>query len=186
MKTNEIEKLFEGVKEKLDIYEPSAEHQMKFLEKLNKQNRVVQLHSKKLIWFKPLMIAASIAIIFGMTIMAFIVTPNEEVDLAYVSPQMKEAQSFFTSAIQTQLEEINKVSSIETKELVVDAMNQLEKLETDYNFLKKDLFQSGNDKRVISAMIKNFQKRANLLEEVLQKINDINELKKPNNENLIL
>lgn len=186
MKNNEIEKLFEGLKEKLDIHEPSTDHQAMFLEKLKQQKEVVQLHPKKRSWYRPLSIAASIAIVFGITIMAFIANPKQEIDLAYVSPQMKETQSFFISAIQVQLEEINEVSSIETKGLVLDAMNQLEKLEADYNFLKKDLFQSGNDKRVISAMIKNFQKRANLLEEVLQKINDINEFKKTNNENLIL
>ncbi|GGX26953.1 hypothetical protein [Aquimarina muelleri] len=186
MKNNEIEKLFEGVKEKLDIHEPSTNHKVKFLEKLMQQNKVVQLHPKKTSWHKPLMIAASLTIIFGITATAFITNPKQEIDLAYVSPQMKETQSFFTSAIQVQLDEINKVSSKENRILVIDAMKQLKKLETDYNFLKKDLFQSGNDKRVISAMIKNFQKRANLLEEVLQKINDINEFKKINNENSIL
>ncbi len=186
MKNNEIEKLFESVKGKLDIYEPSTNHQVMFSEKLKQQSKVVQLHPKKRSWYKPLSIAASIAIVFGLTIMAFIANPKQEIDLAYVSPQMKETQSFFTSVIQVQLEEINEASSKETKGLVLDAMNQLEKLEEDYNFLKKDLFQSGNDNRVISAMIKNFQKRANLLEEVLQKINDINELKKINNENSIL
>ncbi|WP_438712179.1 hypothetical protein ACSTS3_07110 [Aquimarina muelleri] len=186
MKTNEVEKLFEGIKDQLDIHEPSINHQIKFLEKLKQQNKVVQLHPKKTSWYKPLKIAASIAIVFGITIMAFIANPKEEIDLAYVSPQMKETQSFFTSAIQIQLEEINEVSSKETKGLVLDAMNQLEKLEADYSFLKKDLFQSGNDKRVISAMIKNFQKRAHLLEAVLQKINDINDIKKSNNENSIL
>ena len=70
--------------------------------------------------------------------------------------------------------------------LVNDALELLQKLESDYENLKKDLVRSGNDKRVISAMIKNFQKRANLLEEVLQKINEINELKLSQNESSIL
>lgn len=186
MNTDKIEKLFKRMQDQLDIHEPSANHQMRFLEKLQQQNKVVQLQPKKVNWFKPLAIAASIAILFGMAAMTFMFNPTQEVDLANVSPQMKETQSFFTSAIQLQLEEIDKVSSAETKELVLDAMNQLEKLESDYEILKKDLFHSGNDKRVISAMIKNFQKRANLLDEVLQKINSINEFKLSENENFIL
>ncbi|WP_109852919.1 hypothetical protein [Aquimarina sp. AU58] len=186
MSTDKIEKLFKRMQDQLDIHEPSANHQMRFLEKLQQQNKVVQLQSKKVNWYKPLAIAASIAIVFGMAAMTFMFSPKEEVDLANVSPQMEETQSFFTSAIQLQLEEIDKASSIETKELVLDAMNQLEKLESDYETLKKDLFHSGNDKRVISAMIKNFQKRANLLDEVLQKINSINEFKLSENENFIL
>ncbi|WP_024769183.1 hypothetical protein [Aquimarina macrocephali] len=186
MNTDKIEKLFKRMQNQLDIHEPSANHQVRFLEKLQQQNKVVQLQPKKVNWYKPLAIAASIAIVFGMAAMTFMFNPKEEVDLANVSPQMEETQSFFTSAIQLQLEEIDKVSSIETKELVLDAMNQLEKLESDYETLKKDLFHSGNDKRVISAMIKNFQKRANLLDEVLQKINSINEFKLTENENFIL
>ncbi|WP_438423376.1 hypothetical protein [Aquimarina macrocephali] len=186
MNTDKIEKLFKRMQNQLDIHEPSTNHQVRFLEKLQQQNKVVQLQPKKVNWYKPLAIAASIAIVFGMAAMTFMFNPKEEVDLANVSPQMEETQSFFTSAIQLQLEEIDKVSSIETKELVLDAMNQLEKLESDYETLKKDLFHSGNDKRVISAMIKNFQKRANLLDEVLQKINSINEFKLTENENFIL
>ncbi|PKV51010.1 hypothetical protein ATE84_3079 [Aquimarina sp. MAR_2010_214] len=186
MNTDKIEKLFKRMQNQLDIHDPSANHQMRFLEKLQQQNKVVQLQPKKVNWYKPLAIAASIAIVFGMAAMTFMFNPTEEVDLANVSPKMKETQSFFTSAIQLQLEEIDKVSSTETKELVLDAMNQLEKLESDYETLKKDLFHSGNDKRVISAMIKNFQKRANLLDEVLQKINSINEFKISENENFIL
>ncbi|WP_108868396.1 hypothetical protein [Aquimarina aquimarini] len=186
MKTDEIEKLFERLEGQLDIHEPSGNHKVHFLEKLQQQNKVVQLQPKKINWYKPLMIAASIIVLFGLATISFIPDQKEEIDLANVSPKMQETQSFFTSAIQLQLEEIDKISSQETKELVLDAMKQLEKMETDYETLKKDLFHSGNDKRVISAMINNFRKRANLLDEVLQKINDINEFKLSKNENSIL
>jgi len=182
-----IKKVFDHMKDRLDIHEPSTDHKARFLEKLQQQDTtVVSLQPKKRTWIKPLSIAASIAVIIGIAAMSLISAPVQEADLASVSPQMEEAQSFFTSAITSQLEEINSISSTETKELVADAMKQIEKLETDYATLKKDLVISGNDKRVISAMIKNFQKRANLLEEVLQKINTINEFKVKENEKSIL
>ncbi len=185
MNTDKIEKLFERMKNQLDIHEPSSDHQVRFLEKLQQQNKVVQLQPKKRNWYKPLAIAASIAILIGIATMGSY-APDEKAELASVSPQMQETQGFFTAAIQVQLEEIDKISSENTKELVVDAMQQMEKLELDYEVLKSDLVSSGSDKRVISAMIKNFQKRANLLEDVLQKINDINEFKISENENSIL
>jgi len=186
MKKDKVEKLFEVMKDQLDIHEPSVDHRDRFLEKLKQQNKVVQLHPKKRNWYKPLSIAASVALLIGIMTMSLKFSPEEKADLASVSPQMEETQSFFTAAIQVQLEEIDKISSKETKKLVVDAMQQLEKLESDYETLKEDLVHSGNDKRVISAMIKNFQKRANLLEQVLQKINNINEFKSSRNENFIL
>ncbi len=186
MKEDKIEKLFVNMKDQLDAYEPSMDHKVRFLEKLQQQNKVVQLQPIKRNWYRPLAIAASIAILIGIASISFIINPTEKADLASVSPQMQETQGFFTTAIQVQLEEIDKISSKETKALVADAMKQLEKLESDYEILKKDLVLSGNDKRVISAMIKNFQQRANLLEEVLQKINNINEFKLSENENSIL
>ncbi|WP_109437674.1 hypothetical protein [Aquimarina sp. AU119] len=186
MNNDNIEKLFERMEDQLDIYEPSANHKARFLEKLQGQGKVVPLKPKKRNWYTPIAIAASVAILFGIVTMTSKIDTKEEVDLASVSPQMEETQSFFTSAIQVQLEEINKISSPETKKLVTDAILQLEKLESDYETLKKDLFHSGNDKRVISAMIQNFQQRANLLEDVLQKINDIKEFKLSENENSIL
>ncbi len=186
MNEDKVEKLFEHMKDQLDTFEPSANHKARFLEKLEGQNKVVQFSPKKRNWYKPLAIAASIAILFGAVTMISMFNPKEEADLASVSPEMQETQGFFTSAIQSQLEEIDKISSKETDALVADAMTLLEKLESDYQDLKKDLVRSGSDKRVISAMIKNFQKRASLLEEVLQKINEINEFKLSENENSIL
>ncbi|MFD2562425.1 hypothetical protein [Aquimarina rubra] len=187
MKTeDEIEKLFERMENQLDVFEPSADHKARFLEKLQEQNKVVTLHPKKRNWIRPLAIAASIAILVGLVSVAPIFNAKEKADLASVSPQMEETQNFFTVAIKTQLEEINKNASAETTELVADAMIQLEKLESSYEILKKDLVESGNDKRVISAMIKNFQKRASLLEKVLEKINNVNELKLSENETNIL
>ncbi|MDH7446546.1 hypothetical protein [Aquimarina sp. 2201CG14-23] len=184
-KEDEIEKLFKRMENQLDLFEPSADHKIRFLEKLQEQNNVIVLQPKKRNWMKPLAIAASIAVLFSIISIASF-NPKEEADLASVSPQMEDTQNFFTVAIQTQLEEINKNSSVETNELVADAMKQLEKLESNYEILKKDLVQSSNDKRVISAMITNFQKRASLLEDVLEKINNINTLKLSENENNIL
>ncbi|WP_025739867.1 hypothetical protein [Aquimarina pacifica] len=188
MKTDKIEELFEGMKDQLDIHEPSDNHKIRFLKKLQEEEseKVVSIQPKTTYWLKAISIAASISIIFGVSFLAITFDPNKEVELATVSIQMEETQSFFTSAIEVQLEEINKVSSPETTKIVTDAMTQLEKLESDYETLKKDLFKSGNDKRVISAMIRNFQKRANLLENVLQKINDINNFKTSRNENTII
>lgn len=187
MKTgDDIEQLFERMENQLDVFEPSINHKMRFLEKLEKQNKLVSLKPKKRKWIKSLAIAASISILIGTISIAPIVETFEKTGLASVSPQMENTQNFFTVAIKNQLEEINNNASPETAKLVADAMNQLEKLESDYEILKKDLIKSNNDKRVISAMITNFQKRASLLEGVLQKINNINDLKLSKNETNIL
>ena len=62
-------------------------------------------------------------------------------------------------------------------------MAQLKTLEADYEKLKTDLGKSGNDKRVIYAMINNFQTRIDILQNVLSGIEQIKELKTQNDEN---
>ena len=131
MKEDNIEKLFERMKGQLDIFEPADGHETRFLDKLQQQNKVVQLSTKKKSWYKPLAIAASIAVLLGVATLFAPFEPKEKADLASVSPQMEETQTFFTSAIQQQLEEIDQISSAETNALVKDAMNMLEQLESD-------------------------------------------------------
>lgn len=53
----------------------------------------------------------------------------------------------------------------------------MELLEKNYENLKIDLKESGNDKRVIYAMISNFQSRIDLLENVLKTIENLKTLK---------
>jgi hypothetical protein len=98
---------------------------------------------------------------------------------------MQQTQSFFTSAINQELETIQSLQTPETKRLVDDAITQLTILETEYQSLKIDLKKSGQDKRVIYAMITNFQSRIDLLKEVASQIDELKNLKYNSNENLL-
>ena len=98
---------------------------------------------------------------------------------------MKQTQSFFTTTINEELATLKSLTDPEAKNLVEDALKQIEILEDEYNGLKKDLAESGNDKRVIYAMISNFQNRIDLLEQVIEKIEEIKNLKAYRNETTI-
>ena len=135
-------------------------------------------------WRKALSIAALIAVIFVVGSLFL----NEDVtaaELASVSPEMEQTQSFFTSTINNELQTLKSFESPETEILVQDALEQLENLENKYEILKLDLVESGNDKRVIYAMIKNFQNRIDLLEQVISTIEEVKKLKTLKNENKI-
>ncbi|WP_459209314.1 hypothetical protein [Aquimarina rhabdastrellae] len=192
MKNEDIDNLFDVPKESFDIFEPQEDHELRFLQKLSKHNSVeeetpvVSLTRKKNKWTTLLYIAATIAILIAVIPSGLFNTNFEEAELASVSPQLQETQDFFTVAINQQLEQINTINSEETKKVVEDALVQLQKLEVNYASLKKDLITSGYDKRVISAMIDNFQQRTLLLEHTLDAMNNIKKLKLDQNENNIL
>lgn len=176
MKKDNIDQLFNRLGGEFDTSSPSADHKGKFLEKLQaaSQDKAPEVKVKKLHWWKPLLVAASVLFIAGMLFTN--TSTTEAKDLADISPEMQEAQNFFTRTIERELFEIKKQNTPATEKLVNDAMLRMEKLATNYNKLKADLEQSGEDKRVIYAMIDNFQNRIDLLQQVLEHMDAIKNL----------
>ena len=177
MKKDTIDELFDNLNGEFDVNEPNQGHELRFLDKL-KANDVVANDSKKSSGFswKPfLAIAASVVICLSL----FITTQNEPevLDLASVSPELSETQDFFTATIENELKRLNKERSPLTEQIITDALEQVQLLETDYQHLKIDLTESGSDQRVIYAMITNFQNRIDILNIVLEEIETIKELK---------
>lgn len=179
MSKNNLNTIFENLKADFDVEEPNSGHENRFLTKLNNQNReVITLTQPKSNFWKPfLSIAASVVLL--ITVFIGVSKSNEPSDLASISPEMAETQNFFTNAISAEIEKLNNELTPEFQDLVVDALFQIELLEANYNQLKQDLTASGNDKRVINAMISNFQDRIDILNNVL---NQIEELKSTKNE----
>lgn len=175
MKNRSIEKLFQQLEGDLDIDMPNLGHQQRFLNKLQGHN-VEQLSAegKYGIW-KPLFaVAASLIICFG--IFTTLYSSQDQDGLASVSPELSETQSFFTTAIENELIALNAKRGPKTDQLINDALKQLALLEKDYEKLKLDLTESGNDKRVIHAMIVNFQNRIDVLDNVMQDIENAKEI----------
>lgn len=181
MKKDHLERLFEDLEGSFDVHETPSGHQNRFLDKLNKAEKPSVFN---LNWWKPLSIAASIAVLFAVGSI-FVNSNSSESDLASVSPEMKQTQSFFTSTIKKELQTLKTITNPEAKQLIDDVLIQIDKLELEYETLKKDLAESGNDKRVIYAMISNFQNRIDLLQQAIEKIEEIKNLKAYSNETTI-
>ncbi len=183
MNTDKLNKLFDDLKDEFDIEKPNSGHTKRFLAKLNTQaDAVASVNVTKKSWsWRPLAgIAASLIFIMTLTIVTG--SQNEARDLANVSPEMKETQRFFASTISEELKKLESQSNPETKMIINDALIQIKKLEVDYESLKQDLTKSGDDNRVIFAMIKNFQNRIDILQNTLKHIENIKQLNTFNNE----
>ncbi len=99
---------------------------------------------------------------------------------------MQEAESFFVSTIKQELKEIEKVRNPKTERVIEDALNQLEVLEDKYKDLVNALNKSNDDRRVVYAMISNYQNRIEVLQDVLKLINQINNPKENQDEEIYL
>ncbi|WP_456462754.1 hypothetical protein [Lutibacter sp.] len=171
---DEIVKHFEN---KFDIEEPTIGHFNRFKSKLNN----AEIPNKKF-RFKSssIAIAASIVLLIGVWIGAAF--SNTRMELASISPEMEETQSYFLTTIKNELETIENKRNSDTEQLINDSLSQLKKLEKQYNTLTLELKESTEDKRIIYAMISNFQQRINVLQNLLIQIDIIKQLKIENNE----
>ena len=181
MKKDNIETLFDRLQGEFDIYETPEGHQKRFMDRLKQQEHGTTSVNT---WKKVISIAAVIAVM--VTIGSFVFNNDAKAaDLASVSPEMEQTQSFFTTAINKEIQTLKSFDSPETEALINDALKQIEILEEKYQKLTVDLIDSGYDQRVVYAMINNFQKRIDLLENVNNTVKEIKNLNNPNNENTI-
>lgn len=184
MKNEKLEELFQSPD--FDIAEPAANHEQRFREKLEHQNKTHTTKAGVISLLLPWMaMAASLLIAFILFQGVYNNQHNQKRELASVSTEMKETQDFYASVIKKELYSLEQEKTPETEKIIQDALKQLQVLETDYEKLKTDLVKSGQDKRVIYAMISNFQQRIDLLNNVLEKVNTINTIKKTPHENIL-
>ncbi len=159
---------------------PPPGHEKRFLNKLSQQ----QKKPKKVYW-KPLSIAASLALLitFGWSFWNQHQLQNN--GLAGVSDEMKQTEAYFTATLEKELQLVQDKISPETQKIIEDGLHQIQLLEKDYQQLEQDLVKSGNDQRVIYAMISNFQTRIEILETILKQTETIKNLKPIPHENTI-
>ncbi|MGB5497933.1 MAG: hypothetical protein WBM77_03295 [Maribacter sp.] len=186
MEKDDLKDVFKGLEGTFNTVEPKAGHRERFLEKLDNANQVVTLQKKKKIWWRPLSIAASVAVLCLVAIGIYNSKPTLDQQMANISPEVGNTQVYFASLIEDQVKLLENESSPEAQKIISDTMIQLKKLETNYKQLETDLINGGNDKLILSAMITNFQTRIDLLEDVINQIETIKNLKNYNDENFTI
>lgn len=179
---DKLEQRFRELEGQFDTEEPDFGHFNRFEAKLAKQeSKQPKWNPRSWTWIA---IAASIALLFGVWFGGY--SSKTGLELADVSPQMEETQSFFVSTIQNEIENINLKRNEDNQQIIDDAFIQLNKLEENYKNLTLELDNSNKDKRVIYAMINNFQQRIEVLQYLLQQLDELEQLKTGNHDNKII
>jgi hypothetical protein len=143
--------------------------------------RVVQLNTL----FKYAAVAV-IAVLLGVSGMKiYSSNMQQESGLASISPEMAQAEDFFTSTIDRELAQLDQELSPETERIINDTKVILKKLEKEYQEILRDFNANEDSQAVIAAMIENFQSRIGLLEEAQQQIKQLKKLKEEQDEDVI-
>ena len=176
MEKDTLNDLFDNLKGAFDVNVPHEGHEDRFLNKLKTAANALEKSEKTrgFNWKPFLAIAASIVICFS--VFTTVNSTPKVMDLASVSPELSETQDFFTATIENELKKLNQEHSPLTQNIISDALQDIESLEKDYEDLKINLTENGNDQRIIYAMISNFQSRIDILNAVLEEIDNVKQL----------
>ena len=180
MKDN-LDNIFKNLENTFDIEEPRIGHFNRFENKLNQPKSKPVKNNFNL--YTIIAVAASVLLLFGVWIGASF--SKQGMELAKVSTEMEETQSYFTTSIKKELSLIENERNSTTEKLINDALKQIKKLEQQYKLLTIELKESSEDKRIIYAMISNFQQRIEVLQNVLAQIEEVKQLKTQDNENYV-
>lgn len=171
---NELDQMFTKLTNQWDIQEIQESHEERFLKKLKPTKFRLLL---------PLAIAASITLLFCLTILHPKV--EKEKDFKFASIETKQTDSIFTVIIERELEKIKKKKSPENEKIITDALLQMKRLDKDYEKIIQELEANGESKPIINALISNLQIRISFLQEVLQHIENNKKLKNIRDEQIL-
>ena len=172
MKDN-LENRFKELANQFDIEEPNIGHFDRFEARLTAASKKKTIQWNPSTW-KWLSVAASVLLLVGFWFGSY--SAKSGMELAEISPEMEETQSFFMASIQKEVDKINLQRNASNSQIIDDAFAQLEILEQNYEELTVALEDTSEDKRIIYAMIQNFQQRIEVLQNLLEQLEEVNNI----------
>lgn len=161
-----------------DFQEPHAGHLQRF------EKRLQGKQTEKRFSWKWLSVAASVVLLVGFALGSM--TNKETPSLGGISAKMQEVETFYVSTINVELQEIEKNRSLGTEKIIENALDQLEELEDSYKAFIKELNDNGEQRKIISEMITNYQQRLEILQTALDQIDQVKNPKILDDEELII
>lgn len=109
------------------------------------------------------------------------VVPTKEFQLSEVSPEFKKIENYYLAGINIELAKLEVNPS--NKALIDSFMSKMAELNNEYKRLNTEFNENGPNEQTIEAMVENLQYRLDLLYKLKNKLNEIKQSKKPQNDN---
>ncbi|MFH0759612.1 MAG: hypothetical protein V2B15_20160 [Bacteroidota bacterium] len=162
----DLEKHIRDQRDQLDRDQPREGHEARFLKKLDKPVRRVNFRH-------VLQIAASVAII--LTSAVVLIQQNRsgsKIAERETTTSVQEAEMYFTSQMNQRYDQIREFSFDNTEEKTV-LLNELEDLDDFQQQLMKDLEANPGDERVVNALIRHYQIKLDVMDQIIVQLNQL-------------
>lgn len=151
----------------LDTDAPRMGHEDRFREKLG-------FHPERRVKFRHvLQIAASIAVILASSIV--LIRSNNSGDKVAVNEipaSIVEADQYYSTQVNHRVDQIRQFEFENAMEKAV-LLEELEELDTYQQQLMKDLEANPDDERVVNAMIKHYQLKLDVMDQIIYQLNQL-------------
>jgi len=171
MKWNEIEHLVHENKPFFDDLEPLPEHGKRFEDKLHKKFGN-EIKTEKHLYLR---IAVAVAfLIISSSIMIYTYfhlryNSNQPVIVTQTVIEFGETEEFYTSQIQTGMEQLEKIQLPEIKQKKI-ILAELGAMDENYNQLKRELKANPADERLIHAIIEHYQVKLDAINQIINSL----------------
>ena len=186
------DKLKQHIEENKDQFqfELKRGHEFKFEQKLNTSS---PQKNTNLSWLKVAAAIVAIVSLAGTIFYAGMISNQPEVAdkpqpdlpllaLQNVSSDMEEVETYYKNQIKN--EKKKAIVAVELNPELKVFFEELNHLEQQYQLLREELTRNQNNDRIIQSMIRNYQLRLSLLQKLLIKTKEKNQLKNRINENV--
>lgn len=168
---SELEDFIKNNRAEFDQDEPIEGHQERFLRKLERLDEK-QDHSRVMFW----RIAAAVIVLVVLCVSVLVPRFNSPADVQYgsmslgdVSDELADVEMYYQSKLSQEYAEVNKLS--QSDPVVKSYMDELNRLNQEYDTLEAKLYESGSHEKVVLAMIENFRTRLMIIERLEEKKN---------------
>ncbi|RKE98810.1 hypothetical protein [Ichthyenterobacterium magnum] len=164
---DELEQYIIENKDQFDSYKLDEVDKLKFWSNISNQ---LPEQPKKVIpiWKNSVFkIAASIIIVLGCSFLA-IMFNNNSYENNIVNQELNEIDGYYKSLVNNQIQLIKTSSNLSTKDQE-DFLLLVDDLDAEYLKLKNELKEGINNQRIIEAIIANYRKKIQLMENLLDR-----------------
>lgn len=175
---SDLEKYIIENRKKFTADEPDTGHLDRFSTKLQEGKRPV----KKVRFRHVMQIAASVAILLSSGIVIVKSSKGKaKMAVIEVPEQYRETQNYYVHQVNTRYYEIESISFTEEEEKEM-LLEELQDMDSYYQELLVELNANPGDERVISALIKHYQMKMQVMDQIIEQLKDFNQQKSEENE----
>jgi len=136
-----------------------------------------ELHQEKPniipLWKKPLFrVAASVLLLLGLaSFFGLTVLDNSAEKTQYASKELMEIDMYYKDLVSYQVELVKNNQTL-SEENKAEFLSFMDELDVEYEVLKKEMQKNLDNEQVLEAIVSNYKKRIELIENLLHQLNE--------------